>query len=155
MQVTYGAFTCAYLGIIGIPPFSAFFTKDPIIERGLWGTARHRRADRVRAHRVFTPVSALALALVVAGAALAWTMYGRRPVPGTAPAAGFAVAAAHRDLYGDAFNESVLMRPGQWLTRLSVYFDSRGVDGLVNTTAAAVGGSSRRLRRVQNGMVRS
>ena len=32
MPVTFGAFTCAYLGIIGIPPFSAFFTKDPIIE---------------------------------------------------------------------------------------------------------------------------
>ena len=47
------------------------------------------------------------------------------------------------------------MRPGQWLTRLSVYFDNRGVDGLVNTLAAAVGGSSGRLRRVQTGFVRS
>ena len=32
------------------------------------------------------------------------------------------------------------MRPGQWLTRLSVYFDNRGVDGLVNTIAATFGG---------------
>ena len=47
------------------------------------------------------------------------------------------------------------MRPGQWLTRLSVYFDNRGVDGLVNTLAATVGGSSGRLRRIQNGFVRS
>ena len=31
----------------------------------------------------------------------------------------------------------------------------RGVDGLVNTLAATVGGSSGRLRRVQNGFVRS
>ncbi len=63
--------------------------------------------------------------------------------------------AARADLYGDAFNESVLMRPGQWLTRLSVFFDSRGVDGLVNGLAATIGGSSSRLRRLQNGFVRS
>jgi NADH-quinone oxidoreductase subunit L len=47
------------------------------------------------------------------------------------------------------------MRPGQWLTRLSVYFDNRGVDGLVNTVAATVGGTSGRMRRVQTGFVRS
>jgi NADH-quinone oxidoreductase subunit L len=47
------------------------------------------------------------------------------------------------------------MRPGQWLTRLSVYFDNRGVDGLVNTLAAAVGGTSGRVRRWQTGFVRS
>jgi NADH-quinone oxidoreductase subunit L len=82
-------------------------------------------------------------------------MYGRRPVRAVAPAARFPVTAARRDLYGDAFNEAVLMRPGQWLTRLSVYFDSRGVDGLVNTIAAAVGGTSGRMRRVQTGFVRS
>ena len=82
-------------------------------------------------------------------------MYGRRPVLAVAPAARFPVTAARRDLYGDAFNESVLMRPGQWLTRLSVYFDNRGVDGLVNTLAATVGGTSGRLRRVQTGFVRS
>ncbi len=47
------------------------------------------------------------------------------------------------------------MRPGQWLTRLSVYFDNRGVDGLVNSLAAGVGGTSGRLRRTQTGFVRS
>jgi NADH-quinone oxidoreductase subunit L len=82
-------------------------------------------------------------------------MYGRVPVPETAPRGSFATVAARKDLYGDAFNESVLMRPGQWLTRLSVFFDSRGVDGLVNTIAATIGGSSGRLRRVQTGFVRS
>jgi NADH-quinone oxidoreductase subunit L len=76
-------------------------------------------------------------------------------VPAVAPAARFPVTAARRDLYGDAFNESVLMRPGQWLTRLSVNFDKRGVDGLVNTIAAGVGGTSGRMRRIQTGFVRS
>jgi NADH-quinone oxidoreductase subunit L len=82
-------------------------------------------------------------------------MYGRRPVAAVAPAGRFPVVAARKDLYGDAFNESVLMRPGQWLTRLSVYFDNRGVDGLVNTLAAAVGGTSGRVRKLQTGYVRS
>ena len=86
---------------------------------------------------------------------LAWLMYGRIPVPAEAPRGGFAVVAARKDLYGDAFNESVLMRPGQWLTRLSVYFDNRGVDGLVNSLAALVGGTSGRWRKMQTGFVRS
>ncbi len=104
---------------------------------------------------VFTLAGGLALVLVVIFGVLAWLMYGRRPVPGTAPAAGFPVTAARKDLYGDAINESLLMRPGQWLTRLSVYFDNRGVDGLVNTVAAVIGGTSGRVRRVQTGFVRS
>jgi NADH-quinone oxidoreductase subunit L len=47
------------------------------------------------------------------------------------------------------------MRPGQWLTRLAVWFEGRGVDGLVNGLAAGVGGSSGRVRRIQTGFVRS
>ena len=47
------------------------------------------------------------------------------------------------------------MRPGQWLTRLSVYFDNRGVDGLVNSLAALIGGTSGRARRFQTGFVRT
>ena len=82
-------------------------------------------------------------------------MYGRVPVPETAPRGSPLVVAARKDLYGDAFNESVLMRPGQWLTRLSVYFDNRGVDGLVNSLAALIGGTSGRARRFQTGFVRT
>jgi NADH-quinone oxidoreductase subunit L len=104
---------------------------------------------------VFTVAGIVALALVVVAIAAAWAMYGRRPVAATAPAARFPVTAARRDLYGDAFNETVFMRPGQWLTRLSVYFDNRGVDGLVNSIAATVGGTSGRMRKTQTGFVRS
>ncbi len=73
------------------------------------------------------------LVLVVAGRGR-WpgSMYGRVPVPAVAPRGRPLTVAARQDLYGDAFNESVLMRPGQWLTRLSVFFDNRGVDGVVN-----------------------
>jgi NADH-quinone oxidoreductase subunit L len=231
MPITFVTFTFGYLAIIGVPPFSGFFTKDPIIEAAFdkggtsgailgsaallgagitafymtrvifmtftgerrWDESAHpheappvmtspmvvlaigslcaggflilgnRFVDFLgpavgfppASHGIFTPVSGASLALVVAGAAVAWVMYGRRPVPAMAPAGGLVTVAARKDLYGDAFNESVLMRPGQWLTRLSVYFDNRGVDGLVNTLAATVGGTSGRMRRVQTGFVRS
>jgi NADH-quinone oxidoreductase subunit L len=231
MKITFVTFAFGYLAIIGVPPFSGFFTKDPIIEAAfakggtsgaILGTAaiigagitafymtrvmfmtfagRRRWDDKVHPHEAppvmtspmvvlavgslcaggflmisnrligflapvvgtpplshgfFAPISDIALVLVVAGAAIAWAMYGRRDVPVTAPRGSFATVAARKDLYGDAFNESVLMRPGQWLTRLSVFFDNRGVDGLVNTVAATMGGGSGRLRRVQTGFVRS
>ncbi len=106
-------------------------------------------------HGFFTVPGLLALVLALAGVGVAWALYGRVPVPATAPAGRFLTVAARKDLYGDAFNESVLMRPGQWLTRLSVYFDNRGVDGLVNSLAALVGGTSGRWRRIQTGFVRS
>jgi NADH-quinone oxidoreductase subunit L len=104
---------------------------------------------------VFTTSGIVALVFALAGVGLAWLIYGRVPVSSEAPRGSLLTVAARKDLYGDAFNESVLMRPGQWLTRLSVYFDNRGVDGLVNTLAAAVGGSSGRLRKLQTGFVRS
>jgi NADH-quinone oxidoreductase subunit L len=104
---------------------------------------------------VFTLAGTVALVLAVAAAVLAWAIYGRRPVPVTAPAGSPLTVAARKELYGNTVNESLLMRPGQWLTRLSVYFDNRGVDGLVNTIAATVGGTSGRVRRVQTGFVRS
>jgi len=94
--------------------------------------------------------------LVVAGGALAaYVQYGRRSLPVAAPAGSFATVAARKDLYGDALNESLIMRPGQWLTRLTVFFDNRGVDGLVNSVAALIGGTSGRVRRLQTGFVRT
>jgi len=93
--------------------------------------------------------------VVLAGIAVAYLQYGRRRVPAVAPAANPLVVAARRDLLGDAFNESVFMRPGQYLTRLLVFFDNRGVDGFVNGFAAFVGGTSGRFRRLQTGYVRS
>jgi NADH-quinone oxidoreductase subunit L len=226
--VTFGL---AYLAIIGIPPFSGFFVKDPIIEgdftehgaggwvlgicaligAGLtafymtrmmlmtwhgkrrWEAEAHPHEsppvmtwpmvilavgsvaaggllivnDRLQnflapvvgvppvSHGFLGTAGIVAFVLALAGVGLAWLMYGRIPVPAVAPQGNPLVVAARKDLYGDAFNESVLMRPGQWLTRLSVYFDNRGVDGLVNTTAALIGGTSGRWRRLQTGFVRS
>jgi NADH-quinone oxidoreductase subunit L len=248
LPITYVTFGLGYLAIIGIPPFSGFFTKDGIIdaawekggtsgwilaacaiigagitafymsrvmlmtwygpkrweENGVLGGAgaqpagtephvphphesslvmtipmillaigsvaagwflivNYRLSDFLapvvgvppELHGIWSWPGIIALILVVIGVGIAWVMYGRVPVPTLAPRGSVLTHAARADLYGDAFNESVLMRPGQWLTRLSVYFDSRGVDGLVNGLAATIGGSSGRLRRLQSGFVRS
>ena len=60
-----------------------------------------------------------------------------------------------RDLYGDAFNEEVFMRPGAQLTDALVEVDNAGVDGSVNALAALVGRTSDRLRGLQTGFARS
>ncbi|WP_433329585.1 NADH-quinone oxidoreductase subunit L [Spirillospora sp. CA-294931] len=109
-------------------------------------------------HHGFKPITGPGIAtfvLMIVGVGIAWRQYGARKVPREVPTGSFITVAARKDLYGDALNESLLMRPGQWLTRLAVWFDGRGVDGAVNGLAAAVGGSSGRARRVQTGLVRS
>jgi NADH-quinone oxidoreductase subunit L len=93
--------------------------------------------------------------LMLIGVGIAWRQYAARPVPHEAPRGSFVTVAARKDLYGDALNESLVMRPGQWLTRLAVFFDNKGVDGLVNGLAAGIGGTSGRVRRLQTGFVRS
>ncbi|MGH3390153.1 MAG: NADH-quinone oxidoreductase subunit L, partial [Actinomadura sp.] len=89
-----------------------------------------------------TPVSIASVVLMLAGIAIAWRQYAARPVPVEAPRGSFVTVAARKDLYGDALNESLFMRPGQWLTRLAVFFDNKGVDGIVNGLAATIGGTS-------------
>jgi NADH-quinone oxidoreductase subunit L len=110
------------------------------------------------AEHVIAPLTiGLALtAVMLIGAFLAWLFVGRREVPTTAPVRVSPVTrAARKALYADAINESLFMRPGQWLTRALVFFDNRGVDGAVNGLAATLGGSSSRLGRTQTGFVRT
>ncbi|MGZ0150735.1 NADH-quinone oxidoreductase subunit L [Kribbella sp. WER1] len=96
----------------------------------------------------------ITLAVVAVGIAISVVMY-RRDIPREAPAGSPVTTLARRDLYGDALNEALFMRPGQYLTRTLVWLDNRGVDGLVNGLAALFGGLSGRLRRFQTGFVRS
>jgi NADH-quinone oxidoreductase subunit L len=94
--------------------------------------------------------------VMLLGVVAAWLFVGRREVPVTAPVrVSPVVRAARNALYADAVNESLFMRPGQWLTRALVFFDNRGVDGAVNGLAATLGGSSSRLGRAQTGFVRT
>ncbi|MDH6118064.1 NADH-quinone oxidoreductase subunit L [Kitasatospora sp. GAS204A] len=100
-------------------------------------------------------VMALSIACMLAGAGLAYVVYGRSPVPAVPPVGSALTRAARRDLLQDDFNHAVLVRPGSALTAALVFFDSKGLDGFVNGLAASIGGISGRLRRVQNGYVRS
>ena len=234
MPITFFTFLAGYLALIGIPPLSGFFTKDPIIEAAFdregwsgWvfgGVAlfaagltayymtrlmlmtflgKRRWTDDVHPHEsppamtipmivlavgsVFggaflvlgdrlggwlepvlgaeadvahkipsVAVSVLTVAFAFGGIAAAWFVFGRTDVPTTEPArVSPLTVAARRNLYADAFNETVFMRPGMWLDRFLVWLDNRGVDGAVNGVAAAFGGGSGRLRRLQTGFVRS
>ncbi|MEU1211728.1 NADH-quinone oxidoreductase subunit L [Streptomyces sp. NPDC005790] len=102
-----------------------------------------------------TTVTAATMVVLVIGVAIAWVMYGRKPVPVIAPRGSLLTRAARRDLLQDDFNHVVLVRGGEHLTRSLVYVDHTLVDGVVNGTAASMGGLSGRLRKLQNGYARS
>jgi NADH-quinone oxidoreductase subunit L len=242
MPVTFATFGLGYLALIGIPPFSGFFSKDAIIEAafgeegwrgwvfggaallaagltafymtrlvlmtffgekrweklkseegrdyhpheakpvmtvpmiilavgsigaGWFFASGDRLADWLRPslgelqeveHTVLPHdlIPYLTIALALVGVALAWLFVGRKSVPVVKPEPVSAVVrAARADLYGNALNETLVAKPGTWLTRALVYVDNKGVDGVVNGIAAMLGGSSGRLRRLQTGFVRS
>jgi NADH-quinone oxidoreductase subunit L len=125
------------------------------------GTLQHWLEPVVGVHEVnhAAPawvISAMALVIVGVGIVVAYLLYGTRPVPATAPAeVSVLTMAARKDLYGDAFNEEVFMRPGVQLTRTLVEIDNQGVDGSVNALAALVSRASDRLRELQTGFARS
>ncbi|MFF5033659.1 NADH-quinone oxidoreductase subunit L [Nocardia salmonicida] len=101
-------------------------------------------------------VTGLALTAVAIGVAVAYRKYAESPIPELAPEpVSVLTAAARADLYGDKINEAVFERPGRHLTRALVFVDAKGVDGIVNGTAAGIGGLSARIRKVQTGFVRS
>ncbi|WP_100447807.1 NADH-quinone oxidoreductase subunit L [Glycomyces xiaoerkulensis] len=230
MPWTYATFAAGWLAIIGLFPFSGYFSKDPIIAAAfaregwegwvaggaaLLGAALtafymtrlfvltfhgpKRWTDDVHPHEspaimtgplvllgigslaagglmatpvtewltpVFgthaephghlshTQVTIATTAVVIAGAALAWLLFrgGTEEAP---RAAGWPVRLARADLGGEAVNRGLFESPGRFAANASVAVDARGVDGVVNGLSAAVGGSSRRLLRLQTGFVRS
>jgi NADH-quinone oxidoreductase subunit L len=99
--------------------------------------------------------TAIILAVVAVGIAVAYRMYATRPVPEEVPVGSELTVAARRDLYGDAFNEEVFMRPGQVLTRGLIDVDDKGVDGTASGLAALVSRTSDGLRQLQTGFARS
>ncbi len=102
-------------------------------------------------------VGVVTLVVVAAGIAVAVAVFGpRRRIPVTAPSTRSPFTLAGRyDLYGDAFNEAVFMRPGQQLADGMARLDASGVDGAVNGTGAVLAGISAKGRRLQNGFVRT
>ncbi len=100
-------------------------------------------------------ISAAAIVFSVLGVLIAYLIF-RRDVPVERPErVSLVTRAARNDLYGNTLNETLVARPGTWLSRALVFVDNRGVDGAVNGLAAGLGGGSGRLRRLQTGFVRS
>ncbi len=98
----------------------------------------------------------LTLLVVIGGVAGGYFRYQLRPVAVIAPhEVTVATRAARANLYTDAANEALFMRPGLWLTRVLVFVDNNIIDGGVRGLAAGIGGLSGRMRRTQNGFVRS
>lgn len=105
----------------------------------------------------FSLVGIATLVVVALGVAIAFFFFGpRKQIPLTQPASRSPFTLAGRnDLYGDAFNEAVFMRPGQRLTNGLVDLEDHGIDAGVNNVGTVLTDLSARARRVQNGFVRS
>ncbi|QIG45625.1 NADH-quinone oxidoreductase subunit L [Nocardioides anomalus] len=101
-------------------------------------------------------VTVLALVVVVIGVAVAVVFVGQRDVPREAPQdVSFVTRAARRDIYGDAINDELVVKPGKRLTGGLLVFDRSVVDGLFRGGALTVNGVGTLVRRAQNGFVRS
>lgn len=115
------------------------------------------------AHHEELPVPAIVLTLlvlvvVVAGVALAWATYGRREVAADAPAdreVGWWTRAARHELYGNAVNDALVVRPTGQLVRGVTAFDRQVVAGAVGGLAGLFRDASQGLGRLQTGFVRS
>jgi NADH-quinone oxidoreductase subunit L len=101
-------------------------------------------------------ITLLVMLTVAAGVAIAWFSVGQRFVPRKAPAdVAWPVRAARADLYGDAINDTLVVTPTWRLVSGLRVFDRSVVDGAVMGQALATAGVAVRLRRLQNGYVRS
>ena len=101
-------------------------------------------------------ISSLIVVVVAVGVAIAVMVFGRRPVPRVAPQdVSFVTRAARADVYGDAINDELVVKPGKALTSGLLVLDKTVVDGAFTGGAVAVGGIGALVRRAQNGFVRS
>jgi NADH-quinone oxidoreductase subunit L len=95
------------------------------------------------------------LVLVVLGALLAFRMYAVQQVPEEAPRGSVMTRAARRDLYQDAANETLVMRPALGLARLVEAGDREVVDRGWAVLPQTVSWFGSVFRRAQSGYVRS
>ncbi|WP_460818167.1 NADH-quinone oxidoreductase subunit L [Nocardioides korecus] len=101
-------------------------------------------------------LSVLAVAVVAIGVGVAWVLFMKRDVPREAPTqVSVFTRAGRRDLYGDAFNDAVIVAPGTRFLGNLATFDAGLVDGGAVGTGSALTGLSSRMRLLQNGFVRS
>ena len=98
----------------------------------------------------------IVVCVVAVGVGIAWRYVGEHDVPRIAPQdVSFVTRAARDDLYGDAFNEAVVMRPGAALVRTLAGLRRPRHRRAVKGGALGVTGAGHGLRRLQTGFVRS
>jgi NADH-quinone oxidoreductase subunit L len=101
-------------------------------------------------------LTAIVVAGVAVGVALAWFLVARRDVPREAPTkVSFATKAARADLYGDAINDRLVVRPGTTTVWALTHMDRVVIDGTVENASLSVAGLGSVVRKVQTGFVRS
>ncbi|MFT4299207.1 MAG: NADH-quinone oxidoreductase subunit L [Aeromicrobium sp.] len=128
--------------------------------RPVVGHPAHREGhhDVVIAGSAWSPlaVSGLVTGVVALGVLTAWLTYGRREVADTAPEkVSILTRAARADLYGDAINAWVVVRPVTALARGIARFDRAGLHGAITGVAGLIGEGAAGMRTWQNGFVRS
>ncbi|WP_183093091.1 NADH-quinone oxidoreductase subunit L [Nocardioides stalactiti] len=101
-------------------------------------------------------ITLIVVAVVGIGVGLAFLLVQKRDVPREAPKdVSFVVKAARADLYGDAINDALVVRPGGHLVTALVATDRTVVDGAFMGGSTTLGGVGQALRRLQTGYVRS
>ncbi len=100
-------------------------------------------------------LTTLTLLLVATGVALAYLQYWKRQVPLNAPRGSLLTRMARRDFFQDDVNHGVLVLPGRGLVAALVASDDKTIDGGAMGVANGLRALSGRVRRVQNGFVRS
>lgn len=95
------------------------------------------------------------LVVVAIGVALAYVLFVTRPVPREAPEANALIRAAREDLYQDAINENLFMKPGIALTNAVGFVDEKVVDGAVEGLGSGTPKFGNLVGKLQNGYARS
>ena len=101
-------------------------------------------------------LSWVVLLVVAIGVTIAYLLFGRRPIPETAPeqVSPFTVIGRH-DLFVDEAYVAGIAGGTYALSSGVAFFDDRGVDGAVNGTARLTSATGQLVRKLQNGYVRS
>ncbi len=104
----------------------------------------------------FTLIGILTLVVVALGVVLGWLLFGRRPVPSQPPdKVSIVTTFGRHDLYADAVIGAVFTRPGTALGRGVALADEKGIDPLTDTTGWLVQTAGDKVRKIQNGYVRT
>ncbi|MGV9182099.1 NADH-quinone oxidoreductase subunit L [Arcanobacterium canis] len=100
-------------------------------------------------------ITVMTLVVVAVGVGIAWKMYIASEVPAIAPEANALVRAARADLYQDAINENLVMKPSMVVATGTAVADHEFVDGVVRGIAKGSFGAGHIVGKLQNGFARS